>query len=331
MKRYLMMWLLPVLLWSCHSKKSPVQGEGGVVDIHDFMELFQSLKLPLQFSDSLLNHHGRDSGSISFRTFSRFVPDSVISNHFGKTARPRIFPIGKVAVRDNETYLFIKAVGASRKMAYLLCFDKKGVFRASLPLMTEEGESGVNWVTGMDMKYTISTTRTHRSAKGESFYRKAVYVYNDAGAFTLILMESNETNPRSLPIINPIEKLPRKHKFSGDYVQDKRNFVSVRDGKTSSYLLFFVHFEKDDGDCKGELKGEARLISPTIAQYKANADPCTIQFIFGNNSGTLHMKEIEGCGNHRDIKCYFEGFFERQKETKTKPVGKKISSTAGNR
>jgi hypothetical protein len=34
------------------------------------------------------------------------------------------------------------------------------------------------------------------------------------------------------------------------------------------------------------------------------------------------MKELEGCGNHRDIKCFFEGSFARQKEIKKKPVKK---------
>jgi hypothetical protein len=26
------------------------------------------------------------------------------------------------------------------------------------------------------------------------------------------------------------------------------------------------------------------------------------------------MKEVEGCGNHRDIKCFFEGTYPRKKE-----------------
>jgi hypothetical protein len=323
MKRYLLFFVLPALLLCC--KKGPATEGGEVVDIHDFIELFRPISLPLQFSDTMLTHNGRDSGSIGYKTFLRFVPDTVLSNHFGKTGRPKIFSLGKVAVKNNETYLFIKALTASRKIAYLLCFDRANKFVCSLPLMVDDGESGTSRIAGMDNKYTISTIRQHRSSKGELFYKKAVYVYNDVGVFTLILMESNETNPKTLQIINPIEALPRKHKFSGDYVQDKRNFISVRDGKTASNFLFFVHFEKDNGDCKGELKGEAKLISPVTAQYKANADHCTIQFIFSENNNLLHMKELEGCGNHRDIKCYFEGLFPKQKETKQKTGKKKTS------
>jgi hypothetical protein len=34
------------------------------------------------------------------------------------------------------------------------------------------------------------------------------------------------------------------------------------------------------------------------------------------------MKELEGCGNHRDIKCFFEGVYIKQKELKKKLVKK---------
>ena len=81
-----------------------------------------------------------------------------------------------------------------------------------------------------------------------------------------------------------------------------------------------MHFEKNNGDCKGELKGEAKLISPLVAQYTSAGDPCLIHFTFNDNKIT--MKEIEACGNHRDIKCFFEGVYTKQKDAKKKPVKK---------
>jgi len=73
----------------------------------------------------------------------------------------------------------------------------------------------------MDSKYTISTTRQRKSADGQLFYSRRVYVYNDVGVFSLILTESNETKPKSIQVVvNPIDTLPRKHKFTGDYIQD---------------------------------------------------------------------------------------------------------------
>jgi hypothetical protein len=115
--------------------------------------------------------------------------------------------------------------------------------------------------------------------------------------------------------------MPRKHKFSGDYAQDKRNIISIRDGKDASRFYFFVHFEKDNGECKGELKGEAKFVSPGIARYRSYSGPCAVEFSF--DAGAVSMKELGGCGVHRDIKCFFEGYFQRRKDTHSRSAGKR--------
>ena len=76
----------------------------------------------------------------------------------------------------------------------------------------------------------------------------------------------------------------------------------------------------EKGTCKGELRGEASITSPNVAVYRENGDPCVLQFTFGANAVT--MKEVQGCGNYRDIKCFFEGTYPRKKE-KPKPAKKK--------
>ncbi|MBS1599106.1 MAG: hypothetical protein JST75_12855 [Bacteroidetes bacterium] len=321
MKKFLLFSALIVLFVSCGHKKSSTGGPDEIVDVNDFIKIFHSINLPYQFTDSIFRHHANDS-TITNKTFHQFIPDSVLINYFGKTAKPKIYAVGRVSVKKSETYLFAKAIGASRKIFYVLCFDKDNKFTTSMPLINIDGEQNSTWISGMDAKYTISTTKQHKSAEGQILYSRWVYVYNDAGVFTLILTESNESKPKSVQlVINPIDTLPRKHKFTGDYIQDKRNFISFRDGKSSSHVLFFVHFEKDDGECKGELKGQAKFVSPEVAQYRANGDPCAIEFSFKENS--VRMKELEGCGNHRDIKCFFDGSYAKHKETKSKPVKKK--------
>jgi len=35
------------------------------------------------------------------------------------------------------------------------------------------------------------------------------------------------------------------------------------------------------------------------------------------------MKETGGCGVHRDIKCFFEGYFDRRPDKKPKTIVKK--------
>jgi hypothetical protein len=164
----------------------------------------------------------------------------------------------------------------------------------------------------MDGKYTLTVMHQRKGPEGQLLYKKDAYIYNESTGFMLILTESNEGKAKIPPIYNPIDTLSHKHKFTGEYVQDKRNFVSVRDGKDASRVLFFVHFEKDEGSCRGELKGEAKFISANTARFRSGGDPCTVDFVFGKEGVT--MKEVEGCGNHRDIKCFFEGYYEKKKQ-----------------
>ena len=328
MKKYLLFLICTVLIFSCSHKKPVAGNTEEVMDIHEFIDLFHSIKPPYEFSDTIFMHRRGDS-LLRYKSITQFVPDSVFSAHFGKTVKPKIYPLGKVLVKRNESYLFIKAISPTKKIAYVLCFDKTNKFVAALPLINinADADPSVNYIASIDNKYTILTTRQHKTADGELMYRKLAYVFNSAGVFTLILTESNEVRSKNTQIYNPIDTLARKHKFSADYAQDKRNFISVRDGKNPSYAIIFVHFEKDNGECKGELKGQAKFISATTARYSSNGDPCLVEFSF--SPAGVRMKELEGCGNHRDIKCFFDGFYERKKEVakkkevKQKPVKKK--------
>ena len=152
-------------------------------------------------------------------------------------------------------------------------------------------------------------------------YKRNVYFYNsDANTFTLIFTEPNTDIIEN--IINPIDTLPAKAKFTGDYIKDKKNFISVRDGRNASEILFFIHFETED-NCTGELKGTAKFVSPTIARYKEPNNPCALELSFVNNRAA--MKETGGCGSYRDIKCFFEGSFRRRARNSGTRPGKSTS------
>jgi hypothetical protein len=201
----------------------------------------------------------------------------------------------------------------------VLGFDRSGHFKAMLPLVFQDEDPDVSYFSSMDNKYTITVNRQHRE-RGQQLYKKSVYVFNeDSGSFTLIMTESNEEQSQPQPVYNPIDTFPHKHKFTGDYVQDKRNFISIRDGRNNNVIRFFVHFEKEKGTCVGELKGEARFVSANAARYSANGDPCSLLFTFTDRN--VRMKELEGCGNHRGIRCYFEGVYNKRK-TAVKPKSK---------
>jgi len=319
MKKCLLLIALPVLLFSCKGKKLSLAVNDEKVNIPDFLELVQPLKLPYEVTDTILRRKESDAALISYKLFTRLVPDSILSRLFGKDQRPRIYAIGKIKVPDAESYLFVKGTTKDRRALYLLCFDKRNHFAAAKPILYSDNETGVSGRADMDNKYTITLLHQRKTAGGEIVYHKDAYAFAEGSGFQLILTESNETKSKPAAVFDPIDSLARKHKFSGDYAQDKHNIVSVRDGRDASRFLFFIHFEKDDATCQGELKGEAKFVSAGIARYKSYSDPCALEFSF--DAEGVAVKETGGCGVHRDIKCFFEGYYNR-KATRAKPDGK---------
>jgi hypothetical protein len=314
MNKFLLLIVLAGLIFSCKSKKTSLSGDDEKVDAHDFVEFFQPLKLPYQVTDTILRRKEAEGAVISYKVFTQLVPDSVLTKYFGKELKPKLYAIG-------ESYLFIKATTPSRKVLYIVCFSRQNKFAAARPVLYSDNEPGISGIAAMDAKYTLSLTHQRKASGGQVYFKRDAFIFNEETGFMLILTESNESKTKVPPIYNPIDTFPRKHKFTGDYVQDKRNIISIRDGKDPSRVLFFVHFEKAEGTCNGELKGEARFISANTARFRSGGDPCTVDFTF-NPSG-VSMKEQEGCGNHRDIKCFFEGYFDRRAAAKPKPIKKK--------
>jgi hypothetical protein len=306
--------VLTVLL-CCRQKGGNTSGNQVKIEPEDFLAMFHTCRTPLNFADSSLVKKNTDS-SISWSVFTQFIPDSLIQKYFGRTTKPRLYAFGKLLVKDAETYLFIKALTPGKKILFVVCMNRDGKFETGMPVLIREDESEFHYTASVDNKFTISVIRSRKDSDGRLFFVRTVYVFNAEGVFTLIMTESNEGKPRMGQIYNPIDTLAHKHKFTGDYILDKRNFISFRDGKNSSVVRFFVHFEKDNGNCKGELKGEAHFVSSTVARYIANGDPCRIEFSFSEKN--VRMKEQEGCGNHRDIRCYFDGVYIKHKETNSK-------------
>jgi hypothetical protein len=92
--------------------------------------------------------------------------------------------------------------------------------------------------------------------------------------------------------------------------------VSFRDSRNVNKRRFFIHFEKNNGDCIGELKGEAVMKSATTAEYREPGEPCSLQFSFTGSAVTI--KELTGCGSKRGVRCSFNGVYSRKKEIKPK-------------
>jgi hypothetical protein len=322
MSKYLLLIVLSVLAISCKSKKVSPGSEDDEVTVPEFIHFFKPLPIPYDVTDTILRRKEPEAAMVHYNLFTRLLPDTLLTRYFGKEARPHLYAIGKIKVPDAESYLFVKGTAGSRRILFVLVFDRKDHFSAARPVIYSDNEPGLSGEAGMDAKYTLSVTQRRKGQDGQVYYTKNDYVFNEDGGFVLILTESNETRKRIPPIYNPIDTFPRKHKFSGDYAQDKRNVITVRDdGKDASRFWFFVHFEKDNGDCKGELKGQAKFVSPGVARYRSYSDPCAIQFTF--DAGGISMKEVGGCGVHRDITCFFEGYYSRRPEKKIRSAIKK--------
>ncbi len=312
-RKILMLIVIVLLLAGCKQKKKSSLSGDNLADVKDFITFFQPVNLSYQLSDTILQKKGNDSLLISFSVFTRFVPDSILSKIYGKGIMPKIYALGKTAVPKAETYLFVKTVTNDKKAVLILSFDNKNQFITSLIALLPDNNNATIQSVLMDKKYIITKTVTLKNADGSVSDGKDVYVLNASDkSFKLIMTDA--LSDKITELMNPIDTLPEKNKLSADYVNGKMNLVSIRDGRRNGLINFYIHFEKNNGECKGELKGEATLKSPTTAEYRENGDPCVLNFIFSSTSVTL--KEKEGCGSRRGLNCAFDGSFARKKSVK---------------
>jgi hypothetical protein len=308
MNRLFWILLCSVALFSCKGKKKMLTGEDKI-SADEFVQSFPLVDLPIVLSDTTINNKLSDSALIAPVLLKEFVPDSVFSREFGKGTKPKFYLMGRAADKNEDQYLLIKAATAVKQAGYIICFDKDNKFRAGMLVVTNSNDRNTHYQGGLDKKFTITRNKVKKAPDGQYYYNKNVFVYNTSGAFTLILTESNEALEVK-EVYNPIESMARTNKLSGDYVKDKKNLISIRDGSKPGRILFFIHFEKNNGECTGELKGEASLVKPNLAQYSASGDPCSLELVFASNQVTI--KELQGCGNYRGIRCFFEGSYPKK-------------------
>lgn len=308
--------VLCALAWitaGCKSDKKVSLTGDEPVEVADFIEFFPQVQLPFVVSDTTLSKKISDSLLISYSVFTQFVPDSILKKDFNKV-KPKIYPLGRVKEKGKETYLFAKAVLGTKRVGYLVTFSDDEKYLNTLRLV-RSGENYSHVYGSLDKKFQITTYRERKNDNGTNAFKRNVYIYNSASNdFTLILTEPNEELNED--VLNPIDTLSQKNKYTGDYPANKKNFISFRDGKNSSEILFFTHFEKSKGECVGELKGTAHFVSSKKAVYKEAGNPCTLEFTF--SPASVYMKEVEGCGSYRDIRCFFEGTYPKKKNKPAK-------------
>ena len=308
----------------CSNNKSTKPGtDENVFNYDTFSKHYAAATLPYQLSDIALLRN-RDTTRISALQLNPFVADSIKKKLFGKTTGIRYIALGKIETKKSESYFISKAISNGKTVALLTVFNKAHDSAASFPFLIPDTDPNTTQVSTIDNAYSISRNVSRKGKDNVISEGKDVYAYNAAiNNFTLIMTDALDTKTQE--VINPIDTLSRHHRFAGDYVKDKRNFVSIRDARAPNELTMFVHFEKDSGACTGELKGTLFFTSSTMAVYRGGGDPCVLEARFTPTSVTL--REAEGCGSHRDVKCSFDDTYSRkgvtkQKTSKKKPVKK---------
>lgn len=312
MIRYFFLCIMICSLFSCGSGKVEPKPESEMT-IQDFVALFTPVASAFTVSSVKLALPVSDSFPISKTLVQKFIPDSIFMKDFGKKAALKFYSLGSKTDNSKNIYLFVKASAAYKNFAYILVFDKDYTYKAGLTVANTPLPAKNLIESGLDRKFTITINNQKINTDGQIFFTKNIYAYDNEGYFTLILRESNEMLADQ-EVYNPIDSLPRKNKFTGDYRKNKKNFLSVRDGSKPKKLLFFLHIETDNGRCSGEIKGEAELIQPNKLVYSSAGDPCSIEFTFNGNQ--VIFQEVKGCGNYRGVKCFFEGNYMRVKGKK---------------
>jgi hypothetical protein len=314
MKKYLLCLGFTLVLFACKDKKKEIQA-GEITTAADFVAFYPEVTLPYIVADTTLARKPNAALALGLATFSKFIPDSVWKKDFGKNASPKFYALGRAAEKEKESYLFTEVAAGNKRIVYLACFSKDHKFLKAMPLLKTGFDRYTSAYGMLDSKFQITTYHETKRTSEDVTFKRNIYFYDRNGDnFTLIVTEPNEDIIEE--VVNPIDTLAATHKFSGDYVEDKKNFISIRDGRNTSEMVFFVHFEKNDGKCIGELKGSARFISPTVAQYVKSNNPCALEFTFAGNKVT--MKEKGGCGSYRDIQCFFNGSYRKKKAAKAK-------------
>jgi hypothetical protein len=311
MNRLLALLLAVSVLAACRSGQKHTPGDRPVT-FEDFKALFPERQVPYRLSaDSLQQHQPSDSLTLKPDVLQQFLSDTLAAADFPKAAL-RFYPRAHVE-GPNLHYFVVEAAGKSGAAAYLCFTDPKGKYLDRV-LVARKGADDKDEISFMlDSKYLVKISTEKELRASQTALKEDFYMAGADGKLTLIMTNSNGPAAPG-QIFNPIDTLPRKHKFSADYASGDMSIVSIRDGQDPKTFLFFISFSKDNGSCKGELSGTGHFTGANRGEFKDKESSCGIAFQF--SSSRVSIREIGGCGAYRGIKCFFEGGFARKKNSR---------------
>ncbi len=301
---------------ACSEKKADLSGNTPL-KINDFNKVFKTVSLPINISDTNLTKI-RDTLEIGAKALAQFVPDSVVEKIISsKDKKAILYPLLKIE-KETEYYLMLNVHQPSKDEIAVVVFSKKNVYldyKIITSFLTEhKGSRHYGKSVSINKEPTFMVEENKMDDENVLVYEKNGWAYTDSH-FRLIYFDSNK-KPESKTIINPIDTLATNNTYSGDYARDAKNFISLRDftGVANKYQ-FFMHFEKKEGTCVGELKGLLNF-NKNQATYSEKGDPCIIHFTMTGQ--IIKIKEDGNCGNHRNMTCYFNDSYDKKRKPKKK-------------
>lgn len=310
MNRLLALLLAVGLLAGCKSKDKRRAGDRPLT-FADFKALFPERQVPYRLlADSLRQLQPADSLALKPDVLKQFLSDTLATADFAKGAAVRFFPLAHLE-GNNLHYFVVLAAGKATSTAYLCFTDPKGHYLNRMLVASKKAGSSEGISFTLDSRYLVKLSMENEISPSHTTLKEDFYTAGADGKLTLIMTNSSEpTTPGQ--IFNPIDTLPRKHKYSADYTSGDMSIISIRDGQEPKTFQFFITFSKDNGSCKGELNGTGHFTGTNKGEYKDKESSCGIAFQF--SSTRVSIKEIGGCGAYRDIKCFFEGGFTKKKK-----------------
>ena len=313
--RYLRNLLILLAFIGCAETKTDLSGNTPL-KINDFNAAFKNIELPIRINDTNLVAF-TDTIKIGRKALAQFLPDSVVDAIAPKLIKnSSIFTVGKIE-KETEYYLLLNNKDTKKQTVSVIAFSKKNVFLGYQILtqfdLTQKGSQFYGKTLLINKEPTFLIEENKLDPEQGITNEKKGWAYTEQG-FRLIYLDAN-IKPEQKAILNPIDTLPTVNTFSGDYARDKKNFISLRDFGNANKYQFFLHFEKKDGTCVGELKGLLNF-NKNQATYSEKGDPCTIQFTITGN--VIKIKEDGNCGNHRNMTCYFNDSYDKKRKAKSK-------------
>lgn len=294
-------------LASCGGKKKEKTTPDTGLTENEFTKAFPVVNLKYQVSDSMLANSNTGKQPLALAG-KNYFPDSLLAAYFGKNAKLKCYPLGKAVNPGKEVYLVMHGTDGERHAAFLLCYDQKLAYKDGLLLCATDNDPKSYASASIDRSFSIVTRmETYPGGEGMKVTERAL-MFGPDGRFMDIL--SNDPGQKQT-MENPLDTMPAKGKFAGDYASGEQNFISIRDGRDSNEIVFFYHFEKGD-DCSREIKDYARMNSKNTAVFKKDGDPCVFTLSFTGTQVTL--KEEQGCGNYRGLDCTLNGIFTKKKK-----------------